>query len=119
MTTPAILPAAMISLVALAATHDRRDRAAAVWFGMAVALSGWVLLPASAAVLVRVRRTTLVHWAPAFLLALGATTIVLRAAGLPHSSAVMTVSAALTLSLFALLLPRIGAGPSSLAHRIG
>lgn len=85
MTTPAIFPAAMIALVALAATHERRDRASALWIGMAIGFSAWALLPAAAIFATATRRGGLATILPLAVLTASGTSLALGALGLPHS----------------------------------
>lgn len=85
MTTPAILPAAMIALVALAAIHERRDHAGALWIGMAIGFSGWALLPATAIFATVKRRGGLATALPLPALTMSGTSLVLGALDLPHS----------------------------------
>src|SRR5690242_3347368 len=110
MTTPAILPAAMISLVALAAAHDRRERAAALWLGMALALSGWTLVVAAGLVPVAIRERRTMRTLPIALLSVSGTTLGLRAAALPHTAAGWDVAPVLlvaVLGALGLIVPRL------------
>jgi hypothetical protein len=84
MTTPAIFPAAMIAMVALAATHGRRDRASALWIGMAAGFSAWALLPAAAIFATATRRGGLATTVPLSALTMSGTSLALGALGLPH-----------------------------------
>jgi hypothetical protein len=84
MTTPALIPAAMIALVAFAAAVDRRHPAMAAWYGVALAFSPMVLLaaPVFAGIAVARRLSARLGFACA-LPAIG-TALALRALGLPH-----------------------------------
>jgi len=95
MTTPAILPAAMISLVALAAARERRAAASALWLGAALALSGWTLLVAAVLAPIAIRERWTIRTVPIALLSASGATLVLRAAALPHTAAGWGVAAVL------------------------
>ncbi|TPG22561.1 hypothetical protein EAH87_01790 [Sphingomonas koreensis] len=77
----------MICLVALAAAQDRRHAAMALWFGAAIALSGWAALAAPALIAIGgLRRAPLSSAAIALLTAAG-TTLALAACGVAHAFA--------------------------------
>lgn len=122
MTTPAIVPAAMLSLVALAAARERRDNAMALWLGMALALSGWALLVAAALAPTTIRERWTVRAVPIALLSASAATLVLRAAELPHAVAgwgIGPVLFAALLGAIGLVVPKLAFRPLLLTHRIG
>ena len=87
MSTPAILPSAMICLVALAAAHDRRHAAMAAWFGMALALSGWSLIAAPVLLAFAIRGRCPIEAIPIAIMTSAGASLALQAAGLPHSAA--------------------------------
>jgi hypothetical protein len=122
MTTPAIVPAAMISLVALAAARERRGCAMALWLGMALALSGWALLVAAALAPTTIRERWTVRAVPIVLLSASAATLVLRAAALPHAVAgwgIGPVLFAALLGAIGLVVPKLASRPLLLTHRLG
>jgi len=121
MTTPAIVPAAMISLVALAAARERRGGAMALWLGMALALSGWALLVAAALMPTTIRERWM-RAVPIVLVSASAATLVLRAAELPHAIAgwdIGPVLFAALLGTIGLVVPKLASRPLLLTHRIG
>ena len=85
MSTPAILPSAMICLVALAAAHDRRHAAMAAWFGMALALSGWSLIALPALIAFSLRNRCPIEAIPIAMMTGAGASLTLQAAGLPHT----------------------------------
>lgn len=87
MSTPAILPSAMICLVALAAAHDRRHAAMAAWFGMALALSGWSLIALPALIAFSLRNRCPIEAIPIAMMTGAGASLTLQAAGLPHTLA--------------------------------
>lgn len=91
----------MIALVALAAAHDRRDRAAALWLGMATAFSLWALLPAAPLLMAMTRRRTLRTALPVAALALASTSVSLSLLGKPHSLDGLGIAAPLGLAIVA------------------
>ena len=58
----------------------------ALWLGMALALSGWVLLVAAALAPIMVRQRWTMRVVPILLLSASGSTLVLRTAALPHSA---------------------------------
>jgi len=123
MTTPAIVPAAMISLVALAAARQHREAPMALWLGMALALSGWALLVAAVLAPVTIRERWTTRAVPIALLAASGATLVLRAAALPHTTAgwgAVPVLLAAILGAVGLVVPKLVASrPLLLTQRIG
>lgn len=84
MTTPALFPAAMIAMVALAATHQHRDRAATLWIGIAIGFSAWALLPAAAIFSTVTNRRNAEKTLPLAALMMSVTNLALAGLGFPH-----------------------------------
>ena len=109
MSTPAIVPSAMICLVALAAAHDRRHAAMAAWFGVALALSGWAALAAPMLFVFSIAGRPSIETIPIAVLTSAGASLALQAAGLPHTvagsigDAAIMASAAAAVALLAWL----------------
>ena len=99
MTTPAIFPAAMIAMVALAATHQHRDRAAALWIGMAIGFSAWALLPATAIFSTVTNRRNVRETLPLAALMMSVANLALAGLGFPHGLSALGAIPAVMLGL--------------------
>jgi len=123
MHTPALVPALMISFVALAAAHDRRAGATGLWLGMAIAFSGWALLAVAIVTPVAVRERWSTIAAPTTLLSASGTTLALAAIGSPHAAAGWSLAPVLLVAVIGaigLIAPKLAVPrPLLLTQRIG
>ncbi|MGN6277548.1 MAG: hypothetical protein ACTHM8_02345 [Sphingomonas sp.] len=89
----------MIAMVALAATHQHRDRAAALWIGMAIGFSAWALLPAAAVFSAATNRRNVEKTLPMAALMMSVTNLALASLGFPHGLSALGAIPAVMLGL--------------------